>query len=86
MPAQLDGIDIKLIVDTGSGISIIGGTFFHNFLQGTVKLNDTNSIALAANGESMTTRGEVSVTLNIRNKAFIHKFRVIEEVDNEAIV
>src|SRR5271165_69876 len=47
-----------IILDTGSGISVIGGIFFDKYLREKVQILPVLSTVSAANAQQMTVRGD----------------------------
>ena len=87
--ARINEISTTVIVDTGAGMSIIGGSFYDDFLrdQNTqFKLWEKNAVAIAANGQRMIIRGECVVTIELAGRKEAHNFRVIDDVGNSIIL
>ena len=81
--ASINGIMTTVVVDTGAGMSIIGGVFYDEYLRN----QDTHFVswkggasAQAANGQSMKIRGECTVMLKLIGKEQPHNFRVIDDI------
>ena len=84
----LDGIETSVILDTGAGISVIGGLFYDTHLAG-----DNRSIrpwtgpdALAANNMVMKIRGAAHIPYRIGSRTGTHAFRIIDDLRNTVII
>lgn len=79
-------IPTTVVIDSGSGTSTIGSNFFENYLIGDVNLEKSESMSIAANGQEITTRGEVIIPISFQDFTMIHKFRVVDELGNEILI
>jgi hypothetical protein len=82
----INNVPTKLILDTGSGITVMGGRFFDTYLKDEVELLPNLTIASATNNQLMTTRGMCQVLLTIGTHKELVWFKIIEEVENEVII
>ena len=87
VPARVEEIPCQVIIDSGAGISIIGGPFYRSFLL-SKKLVGSNSdhVAVAVNGESMTIRGILLAKVKLGDTEATHNFRVIDEIEDDIII
>ena len=83
--AKIQGKNYKTIIDTGSGISIIGGELFSQ-LQEEGKLERVESKAIAANKQIMYIQGIIPLKITIKEQAIEHSFRVIEEMEKAILL
>ena len=79
-------MNVSLIHDTGTGLSIIGGTYFDDYLRESLKLLPTTMTASAANGQRMTVRGKCKAWVAIGGRIAEIDFNVIEELGMEIIL
>jgi hypothetical protein len=76
-----------MVFDTGTGISIIGGRFFDDYLRNEVQLEPPPELRVnAANGHSMNVRGICDIEIDITIVKKKLKLLVIEEVGAEIIL
>ena len=83
---RINGLTTKLIHDTGTGLSIIGGAYFDDYLREKTRLLPTQISAAAANGQRMTVRGICKAQLTVGTKEEEIEFKVIEELGMEVII
>lgn len=67
-------------------MSIVGGDFFDNYLRDDVTIKEKCQTTTAANGEVMTTRGEIRVPIRIGNTTILQQCRVVDEIRDEVIL
>ena len=82
----IEGQKAEIILDTGTGTSIIGWLYFDSNLKDKVKLINSEEIFSAANTELMTTRGQCKVRIWIGKLKEIVCFNIVKEVGKEIIV
>lgn len=87
--ATINGIQANVIVDTGAGMSIIGGGYYDTYLRDqdvsfVSWKNDFN--AQAANGQAMKIRGDCTVMLSLGGRKELHNFRVIDDVGHNILL
>lgn len=86
---SIQGMPTEAIIDTGSGISIIGGHFYDTFAKPMESCHDISNIpstTVAANGQPMTTRGVVALNITLGDRTVNHFFHIIEELKFEVIL
>ena len=85
---KINSVSKAAIFDTGTGISIIGGQYFDNFLRNSIELIFEKDIRiLAANGQNMEVRGHCWIEIEIGwEKQKKELFKVIEEIKNDVII
>ena len=73
-------------MDTGSGISVIGGIFFDKYLREEVQILPVLSTVSAANAQRMTVRGDCELEVWIGMLRERTKFRIIEDMGDDVLL
>src|SRR5690242_3940322 len=85
---QINGIQCSIMLDTGAGISIIGGNFYEDYLRNSTPLSNLAlpSRILAANGQAMNTKGSCQAQLRLGDRTLLHDFKVIDEMTYDVLI
>ena len=87
MDGRINSIPTSIIIDTGTGTSIIGGEFFNDYLRENVDIIEcAETVLLAANGGRMGVQGRCQVKLGIGKIEKIVTFTIVDDLKNEIII
>jgi len=79
-------VSTDLIVDTGTGIAVLGGKFYDLYLKDQIGLESSSEKVRAANRQAMVVRGEIEVDVTIGKITKKVKFLVVDDVGTEILI
>ena len=82
----INKVPTKIVLDTGTGITLIGGQFFDQYLRNDVTLQSCPTQVSAANSQSMTVRGQGEVDVQLGAFHDRVTFIIVEEIGKEIII
>lgn len=86
--AQLNGQDIKLLVDTGAGMSVIDEQFARDIYKGELPKLHRSALSnvKTVSGEELPVLGKVNVTLQIAGGKYPCELQVVQNLTYEAVL
>ena len=82
---MIENVEYPVIIDTGSGMSIMGEEIFQQYFQ-DMKTEESRSTAYGINGESITIRGEREFEFEIGKKRVRTNVKIATEILKEIIL
>ena len=82
----INNIKCHFIIDSGAGITVMGSTYFNNYLIRDFKLIPSVINVSAANKQQMTVNGSTIVNIQIGTLMDTIKFLVINEIGMDIII
>ena len=88
MKGKLNELETDFILDTGAGITVMGGGYYDKYLRDSIPLEAIveDSMVTAANAQQMTVRGYCRVKIQLGDLEDEVLFKVIEEIRDEIIL
>ena len=77
---QIENKEIHVIIDTGAGITLIGGKLYDEIKKGTIQLDLDGKSLTAVNGGKLTIRGKDMVLFSVGENHLLHEIKVVEEL------
>lgn len=85
----INNVNTQFIIDTGSGVSIISGSFFDSYLRDDPSVIITpsgNNIAKTVNGEVIWFRGECEVDIKLGTQERRCQMKILDKFGSGALL